>query len=329
VKLTYNRGLCLPEIGLWMDAHVPRPVCVVSHAHSDHIARHEKMIATPATARLAAHRQGAVPTLTLPFGERRELDGYAITLFPAGHCLGSAQALVECRGERIVYTGDFKLRPSRTSEPPVVVPCDTLIMEVTFGEPRYVFPPEAEVTDMLCAEIDGAFAVGEVPIVYGYTLGKSQEALALLVERGYQVAVHASILAIVDIYRDLGVSFDGPGSYERLSAKTVVGRVVLAPPNAKRHSPLAALERTRGIYLSGWAMHPSATYRFGTDRAVPLSDHAGYDDLLRYAADSGARRVITVHGTAKFAQTLERQLGVETCHLDRTCTTAATQMGLF
>ena len=330
MRISYIRGLWLEEIGLWLDAKVPRPVSFVSHAHADHIARHERMFASPPTARLAAHRQGAVPTLAIPFGERREMGGYDATLYPAGHCLGSAQLLVERAGERLVYTGDFKLRPSRTSEPPVVVPCDTLVMEVTFGEPIYRFPPDEEVAAMLCGEIDEALAAGEVPVVIGYALGKGQEALALLVERGYRVAVERSIAAIAEIYTEFGVTFAGAGSYEPLGAGPYDdGRVLLVSPGALRRGPIRDLARKRTLYLSGWGMSASARYRYQVDRVVPFSDHAGYDELLAYVEQSGARRVVTVYGRPDFSRTLSRELGVEACHLDERSATGAAQMGLF
>jgi Cft2 family RNA processing exonuclease len=329
MRIVHDRGVLLEDVGLWLDAREPRPVSFVSHAHADHIARHDRMVATPATARLAAYRQGPVPTLAIPFGERREMGGYHATLFPAGHCLGSAQLLVERDGERLVYTGDFKLRPSRTSEPPVVVACDPLVMEVTFGEPRYRFPSTNEAAELLFGEIDEARAAGETPVVIGYTLGKSQEALALLVERGYDVAVHPSILAIVRIYSELGVAFAGPGSYAPLDGGATDGRVLLVTPAARRRAPVRDLSRARTIYLSGWGMDASARYRYGVDRVVPFSDHADYEELVRYVRESGARRVVTLYGRPDFSRTIARELGVEACHLDDRHATVATQMRLF
>ena len=101
------------------------------------------------TARILRHRlQGSEGDLTLlPYGEPLDLPGETpaqLTLYPAGHCLGSAQALIEVGGTRICYTGDMKLRPNVAAENGVVVPCDILITECTFGEPRYVFPPDAD-----------------------------------------------------------------------------------------------------------------------------------------------------------------------------------------
>ena len=46
------------------------------------------------------------PTVTL-----LSSTGRALTAWPASHIVGAAQLLIEYRGERIVYTGDIKLRP--------------------------------------------------------------------------------------------------------------------------------------------------------------------------------------------------------------------------
>jgi len=67
--------------------------------------------------------------------------------------------------------------------------------------------------------------------------------------------------------------------------------------------------------LTGWAMSRSAPYMYkGVDLVLPLSDHADYDDLVRLARESGAQRIITMHGPAKFAASL-RELGLNAEHL--------------
>jgi len=50
------------------------------------------------------------------------------------------------------------------------------------------------------------------------------------------------------------------------------------------------------------------------DLVLPLSDHADYDDLVRLARESGAQRIITMHGPAKFAAAL-CELGFNAEHL--------------
>src|SRR5437867_4049312 len=138
MNVLYQRGVYLPQLDLWLDSQAPRPISVVSHAHSDHIQRHGFTLSTPATAALMRHRLGQQGRCRpLPFGKRTEFPGFALTLYPAGHVLGSAQALVEVDGERVLYSGDFKLRPSRSVEATEVPEADVVIMETTFGKPGY------------------------------------------------------------------------------------------------------------------------------------------------------------------------------------------------
>ncbi len=316
-EIGYDEGLYLPALDLWLDAKVPRNRCLVSHGHSDHIEAHGAIIATPETARILAHRLTAFTgnAHLLPYSESFDLPGATparVTLYPAGHCLGAAQALIEVGGqggERICYTGDMKLRPNVAAANGVVVPCDTLIIECTFGEPRYAFPPDAEIHARLRDEIEAAYAAGETPVVLGYALGKGQEALHLLTGWGYPVMCHGSTWALARIYEECGVTFPGP--YTRYVRGAVADNVLLAPPSVRKHAMLRALAPVRTILLTGWAMHPGAFNIYKDVGAVlPLSDHADYPDLLRYIAESGARRVYTVHGGPKFAATL-RDLGVD------------------
>ena len=116
LRVEYREGLYLPDIDLWLDAEAPRERSVISHAHADHIAEHHSIISTPETARIFRHRRGDAAMETLRYGERRDYGRFALTFFPAGHCLGSAQVLIEAEGERLVYTGDIKLRPNVAAE---------------------------------------------------------------------------------------------------------------------------------------------------------------------------------------------------------------------
>ena len=43
--VSYQRGIYLPELDLWLDPQVPRPMAAVSHAHSDHIQNHAHVVA--------------------------------------------------------------------------------------------------------------------------------------------------------------------------------------------------------------------------------------------------------------------------------------------
>ena len=74
---------------------------------------------------------------------------------------------------------------------------------------------------------------------------------------------------------------------------------------------LERIPRKRVAMISGWAVDPNAVYRYQVDAAFPLSDHADYDDLIRYVDFVRPRRVFTLHGfAAAFACDL-RARGVE------------------
>jgi len=307
-EVLFDEGIYLPALDLWLDARRPQMRAVVSHGHADHIESHGHIIATPETARILQHRvQSFAGTVTpLSYGESLDLPGPTparLTLYPAGHCLGSAQTLIEIRDTRICYTGDMKLRPNVAAETGVIVPCDVLIIECTFGEPRYLFPPDAETYTALQTEIEAAYATGEVPVVLGYALGKAQEALYMLTDWGYPVMCHGAVNNICQIYEQCGVRFPGP--YTRYVRGAVADNVLLCPPSVRKHVMLRALDPVRTILLTGWALHPGARNIYkDVSRVLPLSDHAGYDDLLRYVAESGAKTIYTVHGGTTFATDL-------------------------
>ncbi len=74
---------------------------------------------------------------------------------------------------------------------------------------------------------------------------------------------------------------------------------------------LEKIPRKRVAMISGWAVDPNAIYRYQVDAAFALSDHADYDDLLRYVELVQPRRVLTLHGfAAEFARDL-RERGIE------------------
>lgn len=293
----YQRGIYLPEIDLWLDPQIPRPVAVVSHAHADHIQSHELTLATAATGALMRHRLGQRSLCRpLPFGRRTEFSGYALTLYPAGHVLGSAQVLVEAGGQRLLYSGDFKLKPGRSMEAAEVPEADVLIMETTFGKPGYVFPSAGEVMSQIRGWIQGAWQDGLVPILFGYALGKSQELLAHLENLDGEILLERHVFALVKLYEELGVQF--PPYQLFVPGMEPEGCVLLCPPGSRRSHDIAAIRNRRSAYLSGWALDRGAAWRFGTNTCFPLSDHADYPDLIEYVRRTGARVIYTLHGFA-------------------------------
>lgn len=315
MEIIYQSGIYLPEIDLWLDATKVRARSIVSHAHSDHVRRHEEAIVTPGTARLIEHRyRPRTRFVEIQCGERRDFGEFAVTLLPAGHVRGSAQALVEHRGERLLYSGDIKLATGRTAEPAVIPAADTLIVEATFGHPRYRFPPAGAVIEQILTFCRRALEDGCTPVLFAYSLGKGQELLGCLAGAGFDIALHGTTFGVSKVYEELGVEFP---IYGRLEDGCLDGKVLICPSQARRGGALDGLRRTRTAYISGWAVDRSTRFRMKTDAAFPLSDHADYDELLDYVRRVSARRVYTLYGfSAELAAGLQA-LGYDAQALDR------------
>lgn len=310
IEVHFQRGIQLRGNGLWLDPKDATPFAFVSHAHSDHLANHREIIASTATARLMQARMPAKRAENiLPFGVPCEVRGMQITLLPAGHILGSAQIHLQSHQGSLLYTGDFKLRPSISAEATQWKAADTLIMETTFGLPRYCLPP----TDSTLAEMVGfcreTLEMGAVPVLFAYSLGKSQEILCALLQGGLTPMLHSSAFRMTELYRELAPGF--PSGYEAYCESQVTGKVLICPPSARKTRMIQSLQHKRTAVLTGWALDPGAIYRYQVDAAFALSDHADYPDLLRYVELVSPRRVYTVHGFATaFAQDL-RARGIE------------------
>jgi ATP-dependent DNA ligase I len=309
IEVRYERGVYLPNEEVWLDPRDAKPFAFVSHAHSDHIAPHDEIIVSERTARLMQARlPGERHEHVLNFGEPKTIRGLDITLIPAGHIFGSAQFFLETANGSLLYTGDFKLRPGRSAEPAEWRPAETLIMETTFGLPRYRFPPTEEIVGQIVAFCRDALESGAVPVLLGYSLGKAQEILCALSGAGLKPMLHGTVHRMTRIYEQFGQEFC---EYERYNANAIAGKVLICPPSANRSRMLEKIKEKRVAMISGWAVEPSAIYRYQVDAAFPLSDHADYPDLIRYVELVKPKRVLTLHGfAAEFARDL-RERGIE------------------
>ena len=292
---------------LWLDARRSRRASFVSHAHGDHLGSHELTICTPETARLARLRLGNAARGTFSerrYGEQFEHEGVAMTLLPAGHVLGSAQLLAEFGGTKFLYTGDFKLRAGRTHVPAEVARCDVLLMECTFGRPHYRFPDRDAVERELVAICTAALERDATPVVYAYALGKAQEIVAALTSHGVPTMVHPSVADVCDVYAAAGV---GLGPYRRYRYVDRRGHALVAPPESRRSRLVEMLVRRVEIAVTGWACDRSARFRLGVDVALPYSDHADFDELLRFVDAAQPAKVYCVHGFDDFIYALRRR----------------------
>jgi Cft2 family RNA processing exonuclease len=240
----------------------------------------------------------------LAYGETAAEGGATLTMLPAGHVLGSAQARLESAAGSLLYTGDFKLRASRTAAAAAAAPADLLVTETTFGLPVFRFPGREELEARLLAACRETLEAGDTPVVLAYALGKAQEAVAVLTEAGIPTVLHGAAWKLLPEFEAAGHAFPLSRPYESGPAKD--GEALIAPPSCSRTEMVRKLKRRRVIYLSGWAVREASRSELDADVLIPWSDHADFDDLLRHVSAVAPRRVLTMHGyAADFARILE------------------------
>lgn len=309
----YDGGLKLTRADLAVDFRRRMPRAFVSHAHNDHMARHELAFCTPATGELYQQRLGVRPVLELPYREPREWGGLRLTTYPAGHCLGSAMLLAEDDGRSLLYTGDFKLGESATSEQAELPRADILVLESTYGDPRYRFAPREELVQQLVDVVRRALAAERTPIIEAYALGKAQEVTKLLTNHGIAVLQHRSVFEISRVYERCGMPL---GRVAEFTGLPLEGHALVVPPGKHRGAGLQGVRRPCRIAVTGWALGGGWSRRFGVDEAIPLSDHADFDELLEAVERVGAREVYCTHGPESFVDELLTR-GVNACRLEK------------
>ena len=120
----HPHGLYVRPADAWIDPSRPEARALVTHGHADHArGGHGTVWATPETLAIMAARYGEQQGRPVAYGETVRLGEVDVGFVPAGHVLGSAQIVLDWRGERVVVSGDYKRRPDPTCAPFEPEPC--------------------------------------------------------------------------------------------------------------------------------------------------------------------------------------------------------------
>jgi putative mRNA 3-end processing factor len=290
---------CKPG-GFFIDPMQPVAHAVVTHGHADHArAGHGHVYATQATLAIMRTRYGedhALAERPLNYAEELFLNGVKISLHPAGHILGSAQARLEYDGTSIVFSGDYKRRADPTCVPFEPVACDVFVTEATFALPVFVHPPlEDEITKLLRS-------LQQFPerchLIGVYALGKCQRVMMALRAAGYTetIYLHGAMVKLCELYQGFGIDIGPWDLVTPENAKSLAGKIVLCPPSALQDRWSRRLPDVLTVAASGWMRIRARAKQKGVELPLVISDHADWIELTQTLADVAAPEVWVTHG---------------------------------
>ncbi len=305
-----SSGIRIAGTDIWLDPKRKKPLAFISHAHSDHLSFfHSTAITSLKTATMIKpFFKGNLRAIN--WGEKIRIRDAIIELFPAGHILGSSQIMIEINGLRFVYTGDIKLSSSFTAERIQIRQCDVLIIECTYGNPRFIFPEREEVAEQIIKFVKGCFARRVTPVIVAYRIGKAQEVVKILGDSGIRIRLENSIYRITKLYKELGVKLL---NFKPFPPFTPHREAIIVPPH--KLYLVRPIHRKKIAICTGWSLDKDMISRFYHDVAIPLSDHADFSELIRYVTLAKPKKVYTIHGDREFASYLRRE-GFDAVHLD-------------
>jgi putative mRNA 3-end processing factor len=281
-------GLYCRYADFYLDPQQPVTNAVISHAHADHaVSGNINVYTTEATYAFMQLRYGKSASKvshTAVYNTPFTIGDVQITFIPAGHMPGSAQVLMEYKGVRYLYTGDYKLQPDATCEPMEFVKADVLITESTFADPTTAHPDPVE-------EIKKLNDIKINILLGAYSLGKSQRLIRMINDYAPQkkILVHHRIMPINAIYQKMGFELGAHQMYGRKLMKEQLEYVYIVPPFTF-DSYLRATGVKR-LFASGWK-----NLQVNAQDTLFISDHADWDDIIKTIEQTQPQQVWTLHG---------------------------------
>jgi len=309
-----DSGLYCKQGDFYIDPWKPVAKAVITHAHSDHARRGSQYYFSHKDSYylLKARLGDDISIETADYGAGFSANGVNVTLYPAGHILGSAQICIEYKGESWVVSGDYKLQNDGITPPFEPVKCDTFITESTFGLPVYQWQEQSEIIEQIHQWALHNQSLGRFSVLSAYSLGKAQRLIYNLAKYGHRFYVHGAIYNMHDVVRK---TWDLPEvTYLRPETpkEEVKQGIIIATGSAidspwmKRWSPYSL-----GI-CSGWMQVRGAQRRRNADAGFVLSDHADWQGLIDAILATGASCVYATHGfSAQLARYLREQYNIK------------------
>ncbi len=308
-----KNGLYCKPLAAYIDPVTPVQRAIITHGHADHARPgHSEVYATPQTLDIMRIRYGddfCERSVPMAYSEEKVLGEGTLRFAPAGHILGSAQAVIEACDYRVVVSGDYKRHFDPTCTAFDVVKCDVFISEATFGLPVFTHPPiEREMQKLLDSL---ALFPQRCHLVGVYALGKCQRVIIALRELNYTkpIYIHGALINLCKYYETQGMIL---GELIPVSSventKTLAGEIVLAPPSALNDRWSRKLPNVMTCMASGWMQIRARSKQRRAELPLIISDHADWNELIQTLQDINPDELWVTHGREEalvhFAKTL-------------------------
>ena len=315
IKFT-NKGIYCKQGDFYIDPWQPVNLAVTTHGHADHVKfGNDAYLCHDLTKPILNQRLGDVKVETLPYNKEISINGVKVSLFPAGHVIGSSQIRLEYKGEICVVSGDYKVEYDGISTEFEPVKCHTFVSESTFGLPIYKWLPQEVIFNQVKDWVSDNHDKGKTSVLVAYSLGKAQRLIKNLAGYG-DIFVHNSIQNLNDGFIKAGV--DLPETIRitpDIKKETMQNGIVIVPPALAEGRWIKTLSNAATGVCSGW-MQVRASRRWrSADAGFALSDHADWPGLLSAIKATEAENVYVTHGfTSTFSKYLN-EIGIKSAEV--------------
>jgi len=283
---------------------------------------------------------------SIDFHQTFNIGNFDIELFDAGHICGSAITSMKNRktGKRIVYTGDYQLKPQILHKGAEVVESDVLITESTYATREH---PEREQLELdFIGKVKETLDNNGNVLLPVFAVGRSQEILSLLYKHKLTqytfidgMARKATAIALkysnfinnADILAkavEESITIGGKeGRGDALSAPSIIMTTAGMLNGGPVLDYITKLRENSHILLTGYQVEGTngrtlmekGTITLGKNSVkintpvsyYDMSAHAGVSELHEYVKRSNPGKVICVHGDAQNSAALAESLKLE------------------
>lgn len=316
-----EKGLYCSAGDFYIDPWQPVDRAIITHGHSDHArAGNKYYLCHHYSKPILQLRLGDNHYETVGWNEPVHFNGVTVTLYPAGHIIGSSQVKVEHKGEVWVVSGDYKVEDDGISGAFEPVKCHTFVTESTFGLPIYRWKPQTAIFDDIEKWITDNQAVGKTSVLIAYSLGKAQRVLQAVKRVASNIFAHGAIYNMHQTLLQSNILPQGTlPEIKRVMPDTpkdeFKGAVVIAPPSAESSPWMRKFNPYSLGICSGWMQVRGNQRRKNADGGFALSDHCDWNGLLRAIEQTGAQKVFVTHGFQSAFSRYLNEAGIESAEV--------------